>query len=261
MDTRDLGVGCRVRKSRRERRFEVRVSQYFSGNVNMNASVKFEKASPSLDVLAPDVAARLVLICLPLSNYKSFEGLGGKIQGDQGELKQIKVSLTLATLYVKSSLPLLIRFNPTPEHLLGGEMTPRSSLSYDNRVLPNPHLHFVAHIEISKMLIGASAPTCSGYSRNMEPNKQGENVFKKYGDLVGISDAIQHVQSTQAIQLGYLHDYMTQSFNAVETTLRNHGDRLRRIESQRLPARPVRDDNASSSTIHHHRLEEAFRYT
>ncbi|KAK9107356.1 hypothetical protein Syun_023367 [Stephania yunnanensis] len=48
-------------------------------------------------------------------------------------------------------------------------------------------------------------------------------------------------------QLGYLHDYMTQSFNAVETTLRNHSDRLRRIESQRLPARPVRDDNASSS--------------
>ncbi|KAK9107168.1 hypothetical protein Syun_023179 [Stephania yunnanensis] len=48
-------------------------------------------------------------------------------------------------------------------------------------------------------------------------------------------------------QLGYLHDYMTQSFNAVETTLRNHSDRLRRIESQRLPARTVRDDHASSS--------------
>ncbi|KAK9098601.1 hypothetical protein Syun_025646 [Stephania yunnanensis] len=41
----------------------------------------------------------------------------------------------------------------------------------------------------------------NGYSRNMEPNKQGENVFKKYGELVGISDAIQHVQSTQAIQV------------------------------------------------------------
>ncbi|KAK9169726.1 hypothetical protein Syun_001866 [Stephania yunnanensis] len=48
-------------------------------------------------------------------------------------------------------------------------------------------------------------------------------------------------------QLRNLQEYMTQSFNAVETTLRNHGDRLRRIESQRLPARPVRDDNASSS--------------
>ncbi|KAK9107344.1 hypothetical protein Syun_001364 [Stephania yunnanensis] len=48
-------------------------------------------------------------------------------------------------------------------------------------------------------------------------------------------------------QLRNLQDYMTQSFNAVETTLRNHGDRLRRIESQRLPARPVRDDYASSS--------------
>ncbi|KAK9108288.1 hypothetical protein Syun_024299 [Stephania yunnanensis] len=48
-------------------------------------------------------------------------------------------------------------------------------------------------------------------------------------------------------QLRNLQEYMTQSFNAVETTLRNHGDRLRRIESQRLPVRPARDDIASSS--------------
>ncbi|KAK9098291.1 hypothetical protein Syun_025336 [Stephania yunnanensis] len=47
-------------------------------------------------------------------------------------------------------------------------------------------------------------------------------------------------------QLRNLQDYMTQSFNAVETTLRNHGDRLRRIESQRLPL-GRRDDYASSS--------------
>ncbi|KAK9160740.1 hypothetical protein Syun_007081 [Stephania yunnanensis] len=39
-------------------------------------------------------------------------------------------------------------------------------------------------------------------------------------------------------QLRNMQDYMTQSFNAVETTLRDHGDRLRRIESQRLPVRP-----------------------
>ncbi|KAK9128411.1 hypothetical protein Syun_017208 [Stephania yunnanensis] len=48
-------------------------------------------------------------------------------------------------------------------------------------------------------------------------------------------------------QLRNMQDYMTQSFNAVETTLRDHGDRLRRIESQRLPVRPARDDIASSS--------------
>ncbi|KAK9134843.1 hypothetical protein Syun_014173 [Stephania yunnanensis] len=67
------------------------------------------------------------------------------------------------------------------------------------------------------------------------------------GILVGGVGGGTHQISRFDERLGYLHDYMTQSFNAVETTLRNHSDRLRRIESQRLPARPARDDHASSS--------------
>ncbi|KAK9148557.1 hypothetical protein Scep_007314 [Stephania cephalantha] len=48
-------------------------------------------------------------------------------------------------------------------------------------------------------------------------------------------------------QLGYLHTYMTQSFNAVETSIQHQNDRLRRIEGQLLPVRTARNDHASSS--------------
>ncbi|KAK9125604.1 hypothetical protein Scep_014450 [Stephania cephalantha] len=46
-------------------------------------------------------------------------------------------------------------------------------------------------------------------------------------------------------QLGYMHEYMTQTFTTIDTRLERQGDRLRRIEGHLLLARLARNDPAS----------------
>ncbi|KAK9094442.1 hypothetical protein Scep_025911 [Stephania cephalantha] len=88
--------------------------------------------------------------------------------------------------------------------------------------------------------------TMMRFSRNPRPTR----YYPLYNNNLRPSFVLWRYSSCEYVSLvgpGYMHEYMTRTFMAIDTRLDHKGDLLRRIEGHLLPAWSARDDRASGS--------------